>query len=661
MIRNWLSHLRARRPSTIRRPANRVQKRLQMEYLEDRSVPAVLDLTSQSFGFLNEGRFELIAQQPAGSGVIDSFVRLHDLGPDDTNTPEGHNTSGRNPGSPKLNFDENSSPVFTHNIQLQDIPVITIGTGKSAVTYREFRLDVNEPNNNPAVPVSLNKVKIFSSGTPNLLASPTNLATLGTLRWDMDGNTASASTQSGPDLDSEAPSPNGNWVKLNDVNHGSGQADMRLLVPNSAFAGVGKTDYIYFYSRFGDTRAMTGGYEEWYLGAPTKEQPVNVVTVIYQGDHGAGETPVPPPFIADLGSVVHDHATVTDLKGSPVTTGSVTFSFWTNIDCEGDPLWTYTDANGSDGWQSKSTPPLHAGSYSFAARYNGADGVFSPGTSECEPLTIAEGVLALDTLVKDANGNTVPDDAILKDGSQVKDTAFFVGTPPFPGGFVPTGSVTYKLFYGQYSDANGNGKFDFADATLNGHPQVQSQNVLLNPDGTIPDSSLTGALAPGYYYYLVFFDSTSSDYQDAYGIREEPFAVTGVARTQGYWKTHGPGSPGNQENAWPVANISIGGVSYTAAEAIAIMNASTEGNAISSLFQQLVAYKLNVLSFVIPTQEEIDAAAEADALIAQATGGAKLQVVSGNTLNFIVAPDSALGQQMIDAMSILTDFNESGV
>ncbi|HKA07060.1 MAG TPA: hypothetical protein VKD71_07360, partial [Gemmataceae bacterium] len=83
---------------------------LQITPLEDRTVPAVLDLTGAiTSGTLNGGVFELINQQPAGSGVIDSFVRLHDTGPSDTNTPEGHNTSGRNQGSPKLNFDENSS------------------------------------------------------------------------------------------------------------------------------------------------------------------------------------------------------------------------------------------------------------------------------------------------------------------------------------------------------------------------------------------------------------------------------------------------------------------------------------------------------------------------------------------------------------------------
>lgn len=521
MIRNWLSHLRARRPSTIRRLDNRVRSRLQMDLLEDRTVPAVLDLTAAPSGFLNDGFFELIAQQPAGSGVIDSFVRLHDLGPGDTNTPEGHNTSGRNPGSPKLNFDENSSPVFTRNIRLQDVPLITIGTGKSAVSYREFRLDVNEPNKSSAVPVSLNKVKIFSSKTANVLATPTDISELGVLRWDMDGNTASAGPQSGPDQDSAAPSPNGNWVLINDVNHGSGQADMRLLVPNSAFNGVGSSDFIYFYSRFGDTRAMTGGYEEWYLGAPAKEQPVNVVTQIFRGTHPGNEVGGPidgSPFVVPLASTVHDHAYVTDLAGNKITTGSVTFSFWNNIDCIGDPDMTWIDSDGSDGWTSGIKGPLHSGEYSFAASYSGVSGKFAGGTSECEPLIVPPGDLVLDTRVHNSSHADITGKHVSL-GSVVHDNAFFIPGGPYLPGFEPAGKVTYEF----WKDTNANGKNDAGDVKLT------TQDVTLTAAGAIPESADTVALGAGSYYYLTRYASAKNasgfdDYPDATGPLE-PFVV----------------------------------------------------------------------------------------------------------------------------------------
>src|SRR5262249_14431114 len=150
---------------------------------------------------------------------------------------------------------------------------------------------------------------------------------LGVLRYDMDSGTASAGATSGADGDSASPSPGGNWVSLDDRNHGSGQADLRVLVPDSAFGNAKDTDFVYLFSRFGATQAMTGGYEEWYVAPAAKEIPVSVVTRIDQNLPGGGETQnvteVP------LGSTVHDHAFVT-VAGSTtsVTTGSVTFSFW---------------------------------------------------------------------------------------------------------------------------------------------------------------------------------------------------------------------------------------------------------------------------------------------------------------------------------------------
>src|SRR5262249_36043042 len=160
--------------------------------------------------------------------------------------------------------------------------------------------------------------------TSSLLVSGTDISGLGALRYDMDSGTASAGATSGADQDSAAPSPDGNWVGLFDKNHGSGQADLRVLIPNSAFAGAQSTDYVYLFSRFGDTAAMTGGFEEWYVGEQNA-LPVGVVTRIDQ-DIPGGEiqnvTQVP------LGGTVHDHAFVT-VTGTTdaVTTGSVTFSF----------------------------------------------------------------------------------------------------------------------------------------------------------------------------------------------------------------------------------------------------------------------------------------------------------------------------------------------
>lgn len=86
-----------------------------------------------------------------------------------------------------------------------------------------------------------------------------------------------------------------------------------------------------------------------------------------------------------------------------------------------------------------------------------------------------------------------------------------------------------------------------------------------------------------------FLDSDYNDYM---------FSVTatilaeGCTLTQGYWKTHASG----KKDAWPVQTLTIGGILYTKAELVAIMEAPTAGNGVMSLVQQLIAAKLNVLN-----------------------------------------------------------------
>jgi hypothetical protein len=84
----------------------------------------------------------------------------------------------------------------------------------------------------------------------------------------------------------------------------------------------------------------------------------------------------------------------------------------------------------------------------------------------------------------------------------------------------------------------------------------------------------------------------------------------GCTRTQGFWKTH--------PEAWPGGVLSggmtLGSVTYTAAQLEAIFTQPVRGNGLISLSHQLIAAKLNVGSGADPSgiQSAIDAA---DALI----------------------------------------------
>ena len=74
--------------------------------------------------------------------------------------------------------------------------------------------------------------------------------------------------------------------------------------------------------------------------------------------------------------------------------------------------------------------------------------------------------------------------------------------------------------------------------------------------------------------------------------------------TPGYWKNH--------PDAWPVDDITIGGVTYTKDDAIGIMNTPEKGDKTYTMFRALVAAKLNVLigsdgSCIIKTINDADA------------------------------------------------------
>jgi hypothetical protein len=57
--------------------------------------------------------------------------------------------------------------------------------------------------------------------------------------------------------------------------------------------------------------------------------------------------------------------------------------------------------------------------------------------------------------------------------------------------------------------------------------------------------------------------------------------------TLGYWKNH--------PEAWPVQQITVGGVTYSKSQAIGILGTSSRGDKTYDLFKQLVPAKLNVL------------------------------------------------------------------
>lgn len=233
-------------------------------------------LSSCTFGIAT---FSSTEPTPVGSGVIDSFVRIS------TNDPveNGFNTSYR-----PLSFDENSSPTFTHNITLAGTETAASGT------YYVFRLDINQTGSEPLL--SLDDVQIFTSSIadqhPTTFSASGVLNISGTLVYRLDTGTVAPGTAGG------------NEIVLNyNINGGSGQGDMKLLIPVSAFNWVDPaTTYVYLYSQFGamgagcinnyfdatgqhandpitSSCANNDGYEEWYriLGGTPVPEPATLI------------------------------------------------------------------------------------------------------------------------------------------------------------------------------------------------------------------------------------------------------------------------------------------------------------------------------------------------------------------------------------------------
>ncbi|HEU5116748.1 MAG TPA: LEPR-XLL domain-containing protein, partial [Isosphaeraceae bacterium] len=114
----------------------RMNRRPTLEALEDRLVLSTtpLDLTGPaSFGFINGALFRQGSNQPSGTGVFQSFVRIQNDG-----TEQGYNTDG----SPQFDTKGGS---FTHAVLLSTIPLKVI----NGEAYREFNLDINQTGKEP--------------------------------------------------------------------------------------------------------------------------------------------------------------------------------------------------------------------------------------------------------------------------------------------------------------------------------------------------------------------------------------------------------------------------------------------------------------------------------------------------------------------------------
>jgi len=213
-------------------------RRLNLESLDERCVPAVLNLTSHGAqGTLAGALFRQLDAGATGSDPIHTFVGLQEgslLG--SLLTPEeGYNTDAR-----PVQLDTVSSTTITHSITLGQVPVVIV----NGTAYREFLLTVDQPSILPQI--SLQEVRVF-------LGSAGNLSGYNATTKKLAGLTAKFNLDAGAD----------NTVVLND-NLNRSTADMAMLIPDSVFAGADPNSFVYLYSKFSAPLAtFFPGAETW--------------------------------------------------------------------------------------------------------------------------------------------------------------------------------------------------------------------------------------------------------------------------------------------------------------------------------------------------------------------------------------------------------------
>ena len=240
---------------------------------------------------------------------------------------------------------------------------------------------------------------------------------------------------------------------------------------------------------------LTAGFFSLPAGALTSTLTATVV------DNG---TSTPWSGSEVVGASAQDTATlVGDGTGTP--TGTVTYSFFDNSSCTGTPTITDPETVAGDGSvpHSTSTGPLGVGSYSFSALYSG-DGNNDPSGPNCESFTLsAQATSSTTTTVFDQSTNAQWSSSELV-GASAYDTATVTGVT----GVIPTGTVTYSLF---------------DDANCTNSPTTTDQ-VTVAGDGSVPNSTPTGALGAGNYSFDAVY-SGDTNYLASPASACEPFSV----------------------------------------------------------------------------------------------------------------------------------------
>jgi hypothetical protein len=203
-------------------------------------------------------------EQPTGTGVFKPFLTL------DSN---GQTSTGNTAIESAYNTD--GAPLYLDELRNHWNTAVKVGDLQVVDGYYAFILDANEPGSGKSL-ISIDNIRIYTSAndnTANVGNDLSKLNDLGTLRWAMNDPLSTGTTP--PDLNGFNVDT---WVKLdsdqnnNDgskANGGSGQGDMIVNIPVTAFGDAADGDFVWFYNLNGvhytadGDLAAEAGFEEW--------------------------------------------------------------------------------------------------------------------------------------------------------------------------------------------------------------------------------------------------------------------------------------------------------------------------------------------------------------------------------------------------------------
>ena len=204
---------------------------------------SVVDLTTgpTASGQIGDALFFATDQQPAGTGFIDSFLRVQG-----SPTEQGYNTDGGFP------FDDMSPHNFQHSVLLSSLTEFNL----SGTEYFKFMLDASQTGASNHT-FTMTQLQFYTTNDPaqtTTTFNPDGTLPLGHLAYNMNpggGTTNSVITTA----------------------NGSGKFDAFVYVPVSDFTLADKYVILYFAGQ------GNGGFEEWT--AATNVAPIPEMSTIF--------------------------------------------------------------------------------------------------------------------------------------------------------------------------------------------------------------------------------------------------------------------------------------------------------------------------------------------------------------------------------------------